>query len=193
MNNLKARVTLEQRAAGFVEHARLTQRLSGFAHYFTGSFRLQTMAWPDIDLYVLYVPSQRADILALGADCLRELAPSWFELRCTEKEPKSPGHFFLGFEVFWKRALWNVDIWFLSEKEFEAGKRWLRRSEGKIDPARRQLIVDLKRFLMARNAYPYPKGFSSVDVNKAILEQGVDRASFKDWYMERLRRQKSAD
>ncbi|MBN1424042.1 hypothetical protein JXA88_05745 [Candidatus Fermentibacteria bacterium] len=187
MASTSTKATLEQRASEFLEFAQLRHRLSGFPYYATGSFRLQTMAWPDIDLNVLYAPLRRAEVLALGAECLRQLSPSWFELRCTEKEPDSPGHFFLGFEVHWKRMLWNVDIWFLSEAEYEAGRRWLRRTDRQIDPSRRQLIVDLKRFLMRRKVYP--NGIPSIDVYRAILEQDVDRSSFGTWFQEYQRRQ----
>jgi hypothetical protein len=187
MVGTSTKVTLQERASEFVESAQLEYRLAAFTYYFTGSFRLKTMAWPDIDLNVLYAPSRRADILGLGAECLLQLAPSWFELRCTEKERDSPGHFFLGFEVHWRRMLWNVDMWFLSEAEYEANKRWLRNRSRQMDSARRQSIVALKRFLMERKAYP--NGVPSIDVYKAVLDQGVAPSSFGSWYEEYTRAQ----
>ena len=125
MDNTNTKASLHEQAFEFLEFAQLQHRLSSFTYYFTGSFELQVMAWPDIDVNVLYAPSRRSDILSLGADCLRQLAPSWFELRCTEKERDSPGYFFLGFEVHWRNTLWNVDRWFLSKAEYVAGERWL--------------------------------------------------------------------
>jgi hypothetical protein len=101
---------LHEQASAHLELIQLGCRLAGFEHYLTGSYVLQAMAWPDIDVNVLYRPAERPAIYALGADCLRELSPKWFEFRCTEGELGSPGHFFLGFEVEWQGAVWNADL-----------------------------------------------------------------------------------
>lgn len=175
--------SLPSLASAFLASARLEARLSGFTHFVTGSYALGTMAWPDIDVNVLYEPAKREDIYALGAEYLAQLAPSWFELRCTEEEADSPGHFFLGFEVAWNGALWNVDIWFLSEPEYEAGARWLRETDAKLTPENRQTVIDLKCFLIARGAYP--NGIPSIDVYNAVLDRHLQPAGFEQWFHER--------
>ena len=177
---------LQEQASKFLKYAQIERWLTDFSYYFTGSFELRTMAWPDIDVNVLYTPSRRPGIFAFGADCLRYLAPSWFELRCTENQYDSPGHFFLGFEVRWGNTLWNVDIWFLSKVEYEAGIRWLHRTFQQMDSVKRETIINLKRFLMERKVYP--NGIPSIDLYKAVLEKHVDPSTFESWYLQYQRR-----
>ena len=169
----------QEQARDLINSIGLNDLTSGFDSYYTGSFELGTMAWPDVDLNVRYESERRSEIFSIGARCL-DLHPSWFELRCTEDEPASPGHFFLGFELVHLDVLWNVDIWFLSNAEYRSGIQWLSRMRDRLRPNDQELIVKLKRYLIDQKSYP--NGIPSVDVYDAVMENTVSCAEdFQHW------------
>ena len=71
---------LRQEATAFLQ-SMILDRLSSFTYYITGSYALDVMAWPDIDINVLYDDRLEADIYMLGSNLLESLNPSWLELR----------------------------------------------------------------------------------------------------------------
>jgi hypothetical protein len=79
----------------------------------------------------------------------------------------------------------------LSDHEFKAGARWLRSTGERLDPAKRQSAINLKRYLMARGAYP--NGVTSIDVYGAVLDQGVGPQTFASWYRQYLLQRRPPD
>lgn len=170
---------LQDEARDFVEFAQLSQRLESFDFYFTGSYALDLMAWPDVDVNVRFAGHHQS-IFALGSEILKELSPSWFELRHAANEKDSPGIYFLGFEIRHHSILWNVDIWFLDDDRFMANQDWLRTTYEAMTPKRRDSIVAIKQSLLARGVYPTER--SSMDVYTAVLDGGVhDVEEFNAW------------
>ena len=43
----------------------LTRRLAPFSFHFTGSFALDALAWPDIDVSLLYSPALQTQVCAM--------------------------------------------------------------------------------------------------------------------------------
>ena len=170
---------LHDEARNFVEYAQLGQRLESFDFYFTGSYALDAMAWPDVDINVRFA-GHHEDIFALGSEILKALSPSWFELRHTANEPDSPGIYFLGFETRRHSILWNVDIWFLDDDRFAANRDWLQATSSAMTSKRRDSIVAIKQSLLTRGVYPTQR--SSMEVYAAVLNGDVrDVEEFDAW------------
>lgn len=135
--------TLREEATIFLQE-RLLDHLSPFTYYITGSYALDVMAWPDIDLNVLYVDRLVSNIYSLGSNLLASLNPSWLELRNASAEPDTPGHFFLGFETTIGKNLWNVDIWFQSQRVYAENHSWLLTTKKEINKSQKSAIVHIK-------------------------------------------------
>ena len=170
---------LHDEAKDFVEFTQLNQRLESFEFYFTGSYALDAMAWPDVDINVRFA-GHHEDVFALGSEILREVSPSWFELRQAANEKDSPGIYFLGFETRRQSILWNVDIWFLDDDRFVANQDWLRATCSAMTSELRDSIVAIKHSLLTRGVYPAER--ASMDVYAAVLGAGVrDVEEFDAW------------
>jgi hypothetical protein len=180
---LQSEELLEPAAIQMLEYLDMESLLDGFEHYTTGSLALDTMAWPDIDINIHFEQDLRPLVYRLASACLN-LSPSWIELRCTEGEAESPGHFFLGFEVARGELLWNFDLWFLGEEEFNESFDWLAKMKRTLNPSLRRSSIDLRLFLMELGEYP--KKISSMDVYNAVLDEGIStRNDFQTWYERR--------
>lgn len=136
----------------------------------TGSYYLDVMVYPDIDLYI---PS-----LSVGQ--LFEIAG---RIAATEKVveflfkrpdlPELPGGIYTKARVDhgdWGRP-WKLDIWSLSDTLIDEGMEDMRRFRDRLTPELRERIIIYKTSII-NTAYRTPM-FSGYQVYKAFIDEGM--------------------
>jgi hypothetical protein len=161
----------------------------------TGSFYMDLMAWPDLDLYVPLEKS--ADALAR----FLELAPG-FATACRSSQLVSlrfkdfrfqlsanlPQGLYWGVRCLQTVGLdqdtgldWKLDIWALPAEEIAAKQAELERLKGKLTPERRRLILEIKHALLT------PEGrtpaLSGYPIYRAVLDQGLRSVEAVEGYL----------
>ena len=133
-------------------------------------------AWPDIDVNICYDAND--DMIFALRDWVEEnMNPTWFESRCTQDEPESPGQYFLGFEVTRDNATWNFDFWVLDEANYQRSLEWLKRMRQTLTEETRSAIVAIKHALIDRKFYPGK--IPSIQIYDAVLHSGI--RSYEDF------------
>jgi hypothetical protein len=172
--------TLHQEATTFL-NSEILDHLSPFTYHINGSYSLDTMAWPDIDIFVLYESHLDSKIYEAGSNILESLNPCWLELRNASEEQDSPGHFFLGFETTIISTFWNIDIWFQPHHQYRESQNWLRLKKQELNQLARSRIVSIKHHLIDKGVYS--NKVSSIKVYEAVLDHDVrEPQAFDDWY-----------
>ena len=154
-----------------IEGLRLREHGAGIGDLIpTGSYFLDLMMWPDLDLYL--PPSTADDLLALG----RVLA----RCECVKKlnfEKGGPGDLadglYLSPVVQWGRweCPWKIDIWSLPLPIIEKKQAQLIDLKRRMTAAQRERILDTKHKLLT------PAGrtpmFSGIHIYRAIIDHGL--------------------
>lgn len=150
--------------------------------YIVGSYKMNLMAWNDIDIYVDNQTMDLEKLYNLSMEIFKTFNPIWFEGKQEECKVKG-ANYFLGFETTCTRELWNIDIWFFSK---ETINNTIKYNDNIIDiikdnPNMRMIITDLKKQLI--NSGVYGTQYSSIDVYDAVIKGKVKNVNqFFDWY-----------
>jgi len=150
---------------------RLMEALQSSGEVFlTGSYFLDLMVYPDLDLYVSM--TSIANIFAAAG----QMASSDRVIRVTfENEEHSilPGGLYLNLRVNigdWGRP-WKVDIWWLDKKLIQEKKEIMQRFKQLLTPDLREQIIRYKASLI--NSAGRTPQFSGYFVYKAFLDEGL--------------------
>lgn len=150
--------------------------------YIVGSYKMNLMAWNDIDIYIDNQTMDLDKLYNLSIDIFKTFNPIWFEGKQEECKVKC-ANYFLGFETTCTGELWNIDIWFFSKKTIN---NTIKYNDNIIDiiknnPNMRMIITDLKKQLI--NCGVYGTQYSSIDVYDAVINGKVENVNqFFDWY-----------
>lgn len=136
-----------------------------------GSYRMDMMAWNDLDIDVENDEMTIDKLYALTEFVLKTFRPVWYEAK-QEQNEQGENVWFHGFETMQDGQLWNVDLWFFNRRTIEQAEAYCDGVAHRADAAQRQAILDIKTELIARGLYSFEQ-FKSMDVYQAVLDQGV--------------------
>jgi hypothetical protein len=137
---------------------------------YTGSFFMDTMVYPDLDVYVAEVPQE--EIFQIGA----EVAASPLVRQVVFEKgdlPSLPGGLYLKVRVDygkWGRP-WKIDIWSIKEALIEVKQREMERLRQKMTPELREQIIVYKDSLITSELRT--PMFSGYFIYKAFLDEGL--------------------
>ena len=124
-----------------------------------GSYRMDLMAWNDLDLDIENSGMSREKLYQLTSFVLDVFHPLWYEAK-EEVNDEGKRVWFHGFHVLIDDELWNVDLWFFDTET-------ITKAEAYCDG-----ISRIKDALREKGLYGFYQ-YSSMDVYRAVLEFGV--------------------
>lgn len=138
-----------------------------------GSYRMDMMAWNDLDIDVSNEAMSMERLYELTSALLRIFRPVWYEAK-QETTEEGKAVWFHGFETMLLGKLWNVDIWFFDEETIHKAEAYCDEVSAKVrgNSEMRQSILDMKKRLIREGLYTDGK-YTSMDVYKAVLEEHV--------------------
>ena len=145
-----------------------------------GSYRMDAMAWNDLDIYVENDRVQLKDIYVLMQKIFSKLQPKWFEGKEVIKDGYN--HYFIGFETDIIGELWNFDIWFFNKSLIKNTEDYCDNIAKKLhdNPILYDADINIKQALIKAGCYGTQ--FTSVDVYKAVIEDNVINVDdFYNW------------
>jgi hypothetical protein len=136
----------------------------------TGSYLLDVMVYPDIDLYMPRVSIRQ--LFEIGA----RLAESALVTRVVVEKstvPNLPGGLFLQPRIRYgeRERPWKIDIWSLDEAVLEETMNPMRRFATRMTPALRKQILQYKISLL--NDEHRTPSFSGYFIYKAFIDEGL--------------------
>jgi hypothetical protein len=147
---------------------------------FTGSYFLDLMAYPDIDVEVSQMtPGQIFSVLS------QFFEHPWLDQVEFEKpnEPRLPGSLYFKLRIVhgdWGRP-WKIDIWSLSHSQLASGRKEMQHIKNLITPGKREIILRYKAArLNAQGRTPPGSGWW---IYKAVLEDGLEDPLEIDAYL----------
>lgn len=164
-------VLLRQEAICILQETGLLRSLARRSKVtFTGSYFMDTMVYPDLDMYVAEVPLE--EMFQIGA----EAAVSHLVQQVVFEKgdlPSLPGGLYLKVRVEygnWKRP-WKLDIWSICTALIEEKQQEMERLRQKMTPELREQIIFYKDSLITNeNRTPM---FSGYFIYKAFLDEGL--------------------
>lgn len=133
----------------------------------TGSYFMNTMAWNDLDLYLL--PAPDFDPYAMAADLNAALHPFRFEGFVNESG------IFYGCETNITGERWNIDLWIRSQAKIDESIAYCNELLRKMNsiPGARKAILRIKTDLTAKGMYGFDKHpsrhYHSREIYDAVL------------------------
>ena len=148
----------------------------------TGSFFLDVMVYPDIDLYITKVNLEQ--LFNIGAQIARSELVSQVVFEKTDDPSLMPDGLYLKPRVNygdWGRP-WKIDIWSLEETIIRERMAVMRRFQTKLTPELRQQILDYKLSILTSQKRT-PK-YSGYYIYQAFLDKGLlDHASVTQYLL----------
>ena len=136
----------------------------------TGSYFLDVMVYPDLDLYISQVSIEQLFHIA-GQLAQSELVIAViFE---KSADPRLPGGLYLKPRLDWGDwgRPWKIDIWSLEDSLIEQNLRTMRHFKEKMTPYLREQILRYKISIMTPSHRPPP--FSGYFIYKAFIDEGM--------------------
>ncbi len=143
------------------------------ASHIIGSYKMNLMAWNDLDIDVENEFMSLDKLHLLTKFILDNFNPTWYEAK-EEINEQGDTVWFQGFEFYLDDELWNIDIWFLDKDTIENAERYCDNISERIKDNEhlRTAIIELKKELINRNLYSFDK-YTSIDVYDAVLSKGI--------------------
>lgn len=139
----------------------------------TGSYFMDLMMYPDIDLYLPPTTIEKLFVLAskfAKIECVKEVVfqkgSAW------DKGDLAKGYYLKPIVEYgnWGRP-WKVDIWSLPVRIIKKKQRELRNLKERMTPVQRKLILEYKyRILTDQHRTPM---FSGIYIYRAIIDHGM--------------------
>ena len=135
--------------------------------FYCGSYALDLMAWPDIDLFIRLKEGSLLDMVpefrsASEIKCMKDL-----HLK-NSLMPKGE-YLQLKFDAPSWKAKFKVDIWSYSEEEQERNLAQMEEIRSKLTPAKKELILAVKQAIMTEAGRT--PSLSGVKIYDAVLNQ----------------------
>jgi hypothetical protein len=162
---------LRQEADVVLRLIRLDEIITPYARVFpTGSYYLNLMVYPDIDLYISRVSIPQLFEIGVQFAACEQVIQVVFE---RSNEPQLlPGGLYLKPRVDygdWGRP-WKIDIWSLDEAVIEEKLREMQHFKEKMTPEMRQKIIQYKLSVMtSQKRTPMYSGYY---IYKAFIDEG---------------------
>jgi hypothetical protein len=137
----------------------------------TGSFFLDVMAYPDIDLYITKINLEQ--LFQIGSRIARCELVTQVVFERTDDPVRLPNGLYLKPRVNygdWGRP-WKIDIWSLDEKVIQEKMADMRHFQAKMNPELREQIINYKlSVLTSQLRTPVYSGYY---IYKAFLDEGL--------------------
>jgi hypothetical protein len=137
----------------------------------TGSFFLDVMAYPDIDLYITRINLEQ--LFQIGSRIARCELVTQVVFERTDDPVRLPNGLYLKPRVKygdWGRP-WKIDIWSLDEKVIQEKMADMRHFQAKMNPELREQIINYKlSVLTSQLRTPVYSGYY---IYKAFLDEGL--------------------
>lgn len=140
-----------------------------------GSFDLGLLVYGDLDVY--FEPNDPREVTTIFAAAMEragtmaEIQTIRFERDLYKREPKAPQGLYLQFKFDNGIHVWQIDIWSVDKAQQDAFLKEHEARKAKLTPQMRELILKLKRELMADKGKT--PSFCSFYVYKAVFEEGL--------------------
>lgn len=138
-----------------------------------GSYRMDLMAWNDLDIDVENDSMSLEKLHQLTQYILNNFNPTWYEAK---EEINENGNkvWFHGFEFYLDNELWNIDIWFLDKNTVEKAEKYCNDISAKVSQNQqlKTAIIEIKQELIKRKLYSFDK-YTSMDVYDAVLNYDI--------------------
>jgi hypothetical protein len=155
----------------------LDELLRGYGSVcYSGSYYLDLMAWPDLDIYYPLDPSQEylTKFLGLGPRLASvcQLISLRFKNDVRYPEGQLPYGLYWGVRAEQNSSLrWKLDIWALPPAVIDANQTELDRLKSKLTPKKRTLILEFKQALLTpEGRTPIHSGYH---IYCAVLDLGM--------------------
>lgn len=138
-----------------------------------GSYRMDMMAWNDLDIDVENDKMSLDKLHNLSDYIIKTFRPVWYEAK-EERTNENKTVWFHGFETLLDGQLWNIDIWFFDKDTIEKAEQYCDLITRQVSdmPDLKQSITDIKQELIARRLYSFEQ-YTSMDVYNAVLNQQI--------------------
>ena len=136
-----------------------------------GSYRMDMMAWNDLDIDIENEEMSLEKLYELSAFILDKFHPIWYEAK-EEVNEEGKTVWFHGFETMITGELWNIDLWFFDKETIHNAIRYCDNITQNANEIQKERIIQIKEDLIARDLYSFEK-YKSIDVYKAVLERDV--------------------
>jgi hypothetical protein len=143
-----------------------------------GSYALQLMTWRDLDIYLVAEQHSVAPFFALGGRLAELLAPHKMSFR-NEQLARSQG---LPNGLYWgvylgdeRLGAWKIDIWAVEPPEYARLMVVQHELAARLTEQVRATILAIKAHCWQDPRYR--KDFSSLDIYRAVLDEGVESVS----------------
>ena len=168
---------LRERAEKILDDTGLLAELAKYGEVHPiGSYRMDIMAWNDIDIDVRNDGMNLEKLYALTNYVLKTFHPVWYEAK-EEITDEGKTVWFHGWEAYIGGELWNFDIWFFDEETITKAEQFCSGISEKLTdaPEKKEIIAQIKRDLIGRGLYSFEQ-YHSMDVYRAVLELGMTSA-----------------
>ena len=175
-NNLIETDLLIRREADEILHQKgLLSLLKGYGiPHIAGSYVLQLMTWRDLDIYLEADEIVEARFFHLGGQIAATLCPVKMNFR-NERIGQTEG---LPRGLYWgvylgdeRRGDWKIDIWTLDRDQYQQAIAYEADLARRLTPETRLSILAIKSQCWQDPGYR--RSFSSQDIYRAVLEEGV--------------------
>ena len=136
-----------------------------------GSYRMDMMAWNDLDIDIENENMSLDKLHSLSAFIINTFKPVWYEAK-EEVNDEGKTVWFHGFETMITGEMWNVDLWFFDRKTIAAAEKYCDHIALCASRTQKDAIVNIKKELISRGLYTFDK-YTSTDVYKAVLEKNI--------------------
>ncbi len=150
----------------------------------SGSYFLDLMTWRDLDIYLTNDRMNEETFFELGKNISLCIKPSKMNYRNeiigrTEHLPKG---YYWGCYTNINSNAWKVDVWSISQEEFDEKEKAIYDLKSQIDAVQRMDILNLKNSVY--NHPLYRKKFYSVDIYNAVINDKVNNdEGFREWLL----------
>lgn len=139
--------------------------------HIVGSYRMDMMAWNDLDIDIENYGMSVDKLYELSAFILDTFHPIWYEVK-EEINGEGKKVWFHGFETMITGELWNIDLWFFDKDTIANAERYCDNIVQRTSQIQKERIVQIKEGLITRGLYSFEK-YKSLDVYKAVLGNDV--------------------
>lgn len=166
---------IKKQADIFMYDYGLLKKLNEFGKpHIIGSYRMDVMAWNDLDIYISNEKMTTEKLYQLTLFIINTFKPIWYEAK-QEINAENKKVWFHGFETMILGSLWNFDLWFFDHETIKKAEEYCDTIKNKLEvyPKMKKSIIDIKRELIDRGLYSFDK-FTSIDVYQAVIDKGIN-------------------
>jgi hypothetical protein len=150
----------------------------------TGSFLLGVMTWRDLDIYLESNNITESRFFQLGGEAAAALKPQkmHYKNEFLAREPNLPVGFYWGIYVtgLVSHEEWKIDLWAIDSEQRKSFQKEIEKLQTKLNTDNRLTILEIKNHFYTHP--DYRRKFGSVDIYRAVIDQGIKSVSgFAKW------------